>query len=123
MVFSTKDRASEFSNYDNARQMARLLKTGGDLGKTQTLAFVVMPDHVHWLLIVKQGSLSDAVQRVKLMYSKISGNKIWNKGFYDYGIRSDEDLVGVARYIVANSLRAGLVDRVGDHSFWDAIWL
>jgi putative transposase len=29
----------------------------------------------------------------------------------------------VARYIVANPLRAGLVNRVEDYSHWDSIWL
>jgi hypothetical protein len=29
----------------------------------------------------------------------------------------------VARYIVANPLRAGLVSRVGHYPFWNAVWL
>ncbi|MBB5859537.1 hypothetical protein GGR69_001194 [Xanthomonas arboricola] len=29
----------------------------------------------------------------------------------------------MARYLIANPLRAGLVARVGDYPFWDAIWL
>jgi len=29
----------------------------------------------------------------------------------------------VARYIVANPLRAGLVESVRDYPHWDAIWL
>ncbi|MFV3290267.1 transposase, partial [Pseudomonas sp. NY11955] len=29
----------------------------------------------------------------------------------------------VARYIVANPIRAGLVSRVGDYPHWDAVWL
>jgi len=29
----------------------------------------------------------------------------------------------VARYIVLNPKRAGLVERIGDYSHWDAIWL
>jgi len=29
----------------------------------------------------------------------------------------------IARYIVANPLRAGLVSRVGDYPLWDACWL
>jgi len=28
-----------------------------------------------------------------------------------------------ARYIVANPLRAGLVERLGDYPLWDAVWL
>jgi hypothetical protein len=38
-------------------------------------------------------------------------------------LRKDEDLQTVARYIVANPLRAGLVEKIGDYPLWDAIWL
>ena len=123
VVFSTRHRLAEFSDFTKARQIIRYLKTDSKLSNTQTLAFVVMPDHVHWLLIVNNGTLSDAVQRIKSMYSRYAKNKIWNKGFYDHGIRGDEDLAAIARYIVANPLRANLVRRVGDYPHWDALWL
>jgi hypothetical protein len=29
----------------------------------------------------------------------------------------------VARYMIANPVRAGLVRRVGDYSFWNAVWV
>jgi hypothetical protein len=29
----------------------------------------------------------------------------------------------VARYVVMNPVRAGLVSRVGDYPFWDAAWI
>ena len=48
---------------------------------------------------------------------------IWQKGYHDRAVRSEEDLRNVARYIVANPLRAGLVKRLGDYPFWDAAWL
>lgn len=47
----------------------------------------------------------------------------WQKGFHDHALRKEEDLTATARYIVANPLRAGLVQRVGDYPHWDAIWL
>ena len=48
---------------------------------------------------------------------------IWQRGFFDRGIRSNEDLVAVARYIIANPLRAGIVDDIGQYSLWDAVWV
>lgn len=123
VVFSIQNRRPEFVNFNKARQLIRFLKMDSELGNSQTLAFVVMPDHIHWLLLVKSGSLSSAVQRVKSMYSRYAGEKQWSKGFYDHAIRGDEDLTAVARYIVANPLRAKLVARVGDYPHWDAVWL
>jgi hypothetical protein len=48
---------------------------------------------------------------------------LWDVGFHDHALRSDESVIHAARYIVANPVRAGLVKRVGDYPFWDAIWL
>jgi hypothetical protein len=39
------------------------------------------------------------------------------------GKQCGADLQSVARYIVANPLRAGLVKHLGDYPLWDAIWL
>ena len=35
----------------------------------------------------------------------------------------EDDLFAVARYIVANPVRAGLVERIGDYPFWDSAFL
>jgi hypothetical protein len=32
-------------------------------------------------------------------------------------------VVKVARYIVYNPVRAGLVSRIGDYPHWDAVWV
>ena len=48
---------------------------------------------------------------------------LWQPGFYDHALRKDEDRLGTARYIVANPLRAGLVQRLGDYPHWDSVWL
>jgi len=48
---------------------------------------------------------------------------VWQKSFYDRAMRTEDDLPALARYIVANPLRAGWVARIGDYSHWDAIWL
>ena len=28
-----------------------------------------------------------------------------------------------SRYVVANPLRAGLVERIGDYPYWNAVWI
>ena len=95
-----------------------------------TLAFVVMPDHFHWLLqLPRHVDLSQCVSNVKSSSAKVinrlrnTSGPIWQHGFFDRGIRSDEDLIAVARYIVANPLRAGIVEDIGRYSLWDAIWV
>jgi len=78
---------------------------------------------LHWLLRLQQGSLSDSVGRIKSISAKRLGGPIWQAGFHDRALRREEDLPSVARYVVANPLRAGLVTRVGLYPHWDAIWL
>ena len=52
------------------------------------------------------------------------GNSVlWQRGFHDRALRREEDLVRMARYVVANPLRAGLVEKLGDYPLWDAIWV
>jgi REP element-mobilizing transposase RayT len=52
-----------------------------------------------------------------------SHGQLWQKSFHDHALRKEEDLLAIARYIVANPLRAGLVKKIGDYPLWDAIWL
>ena len=89
-----------------------------------------MPDHLHWLFSLSGSrSLYECIKNVK-SYSanrinKIirSSGKVWQVGYYDRAIRKEEDLEGVARYIVANPLRAGIADSVKEYALWDAKWL
>lgn len=48
---------------------------------------------------------------------------IWQAGYHDRAVRSDENLAVVAQYIVANPVTPGIVARVGDYPLWDAVWL
>ncbi len=48
---------------------------------------------------------------------------IWQKSYFDRAIRKDEDLRTIARYIIANPLRAGLVAHIGEYPHWDTIWI
>lgn len=64
---------------------------------------------------------SASSQRVNQLLG-VSG-VLWQPGYYDHLIRDDENLRDAARYIVANPLRAGLVERLGDYPLWDAVWI
>jgi REP element-mobilizing transposase RayT len=126
----TIGRESFFRHFCSGRAVVRTIAKEEGCGHIRTLAFVVMPDHLHWLVQLRTDrSLSVAVNRVKSQ-SAIRINKqlcrsgaIWQKGFYDRALRRDEDVVGAARYIIANPLRAHIVRNIGDYPHWDAIWL
>lgn len=94
-----------------------------------SLAWVVMPDHVHWLFELRGDNLSHCVQAMKSRctrsYRSISGSRapLWQAGFYDHQLRSCEDLTVQATYIVSNPLRRGLADRIEDYPFWWCRWI
>lgn len=48
---------------------------------------------------------------------------LWSRAFHDHGPRAEEDLRRSAQYVVANSVRAGLVKRIGGYPFWNAAWV
>jgi REP element-mobilizing transposase RayT len=94
------------------------------LEHAKTLAFVVMPDHLHWLMqLGPQVTLSVCMRNVKTLSALRIGRPIWQNGFHDHAIRQEEDLPSVARYVVSNPVRAGLVVKTGQYPHWDAIWV
>jgi putative transposase len=88
----------------------------GDLSKKSDLiAVCVMPDHIHLLLAPVEGNLVDLIGRWKSYTThliQVQGRigKLWQRSFYDHGLRKDEDLMRVAEYIVSNPVRKGLVE-------------
>ena len=83
-----------------------------------------MPDHLHWLFeLVGPRSLSRTVGAFKALSSRRLRRPVWQARFHDHAVQHEEDLRGMARYIVGNPLRARLVERIGDYPHWDAAWL
>jgi putative transposase len=101
---------------------AQFLRAAAERGFT-ILAYCFMPDHVH-LLIASQNENSDCKQfiaRAKqysgFYYARQFQEPLWQRYGFERVLRSDEATVVVARYILANPLRAGLVARVSDYPF------
>ena len=74
-------------------------------------------------------SLSTVVKTLKAR-SALSINRhlcqhgsLWQRAYYDRAARKDEDIRRIARYIVANPLRASLVRNTGYYPRWDCIWM
>ncbi|MHB9797926.1 REP-associated tyrosine transposase [Pseudomonas sp. MT3] len=122
----TYQREPLFTQWNASCSVARELH---QLAQASLFAWVLMPDHLHCLVQLESGSLSDFMQQLKSL-TAISLNralkrtgKVWQSGFHDHALRRDEDLQATARYLVANPLRAGLVKSLRDYSFWNAVWL
>ena len=89
-----------------------------------------MPDHRHGLLQLRQTTtLADLMRQAKGSSARQTNRQlgragpVWMPGFHDRALRKEVDVLQAARYIIANPVRAGLVNRVGDYPYWDAVWL
>lgn len=89
----------------------------------ETLCCVLMPDHLHWLMVLQNGTLPNLVRLLKGRSARAIGQAIWQANYFDHAIRQDDDLQKMARHIVANPLRVKLVNQLGAYSLWDAVWL
>jgi REP element-mobilizing transposase RayT len=125
----TYQRKPLFQDWKTGRLVVRELRDATELGLVDSLAWVIMPDHLHWLIQLQDTPLHLLMQRVKSR-SAIAVNsylgtagQLWQKGYHDHAVRREEDVQALARYVVANPLRAGLVSKIDDYPLWDAIWL
>jgi putative transposase len=93
--------------------LANLKKTSAACGFALH-AFCFMPDHVHLLAegLGVESSLRTFLSRFKQVtgfeYRQRAGKKLWQAKYYDYVLRKDVEMEGVACYIWMNPVRKGL---------------
>jgi REP element-mobilizing transposase RayT len=82
--------------------------------------FVLMPDHIHFFVrLALDARLTDFVRLLKQAMTKalrktIKTGRIWQPGFFDHVLRSDESYAEKWIYVRENPVRAGLVTRSED---------
>jgi REP element-mobilizing transposase RayT len=84
--------------------------------RVRIFAFCVMPDHVHLVLSPSEGcSVITFVGQFKNLVLRSSwkhgvAGSFWQQGFWDHFLRADDDLEAAIEYVLANPVRAGLVE-------------
>ena len=126
ITFNVHQRNPAFNDFYRARKFIQILNNANTASKW--LAWVLMPDHFHGLLqLHSNDQLSIVIGQLKGKAAKsinpTSGQQFWQSNFFDRALRKHEDRKQVARYIIANPLRAGLVSNIGDYPHWDCVWL
>ncbi|MDZ3990426.1 REP-associated tyrosine transposase [Pseudomonas sp. Teo4] len=125
----THQRRPLFQDFRFARLVIHNLRHTEHKHHCRSLAWVVMPDHVHWLIELRDVTLGALMRGFKSRSSNtlhkagVKATPVWQAGYHDRALRRDDDVLKIARYIVANPIRAGLVAKVGDYPHWDAVWL
>jgi len=96
----TKDREPFFFDWRVGALIAKQFQQADRDLAVDSLAWVVMPDHFHWLIGLKDTPLSEVVARAKskgnhLVNKELArSGSIWQRGFHDRAIRREEDLSG-----------------------------
>jgi putative transposase len=130
LTFTTFERRRWFVDHDPARFACHALLDARLWKRSVLLAWVLMPDHWHGIVELGSGETlmrlvnrlkSNVARRVRMEVEGIG--RVWADGFHDHALREQDDLVELARYVVLNPVRAGIVRRVIDYPYWDAIWL
>lgn len=126
---TTVKRQRFFDDFNAGCVAASCFENTALLGDARMLAWVLMPDHAHWLIYLGElDALSVVVSRLKSASARLANgvlnrrDALWEPAYHDHVLRAEEDLQNVARYIIVNPLRVGLVQRLGDYPFWNAVW-
>lgn len=126
----THQRAPWFNDLPSVRLLVKEMRSLEREGAVRWLAWVAMPDHFHALLSLDGSvSLSEAMNKLKGRSARVINRQLnrtgsfWQRSFHDHALRKEEDRLQMARYVVANPLRTGMVERLGDYPHWDSVWV
>ena len=114
LTVCTFERARWFEDDECAKQVVSEFLRTADAYGFATVAYCLMPDHVHALVeATRQDSdflkfVAMFKQRTAFAYAR--AGSLWQEGFFDRILRDGEDLLPIAAYIVANPIRARLCE-------------
>ncbi len=122
-TFYTAHRQSHFTDQESVVCVRdQILQTAVPHDMEGT-AYCFMHDHLH-LLVEGRSETSDALafvhqakQRSAYAFSRVRGKKLWQPSYHDRVLRDDEGSLSVARYILENPVRAGMVKNAEDYPF------
>jgi putative transposase len=101
---------------------------GRDLGAFDLGPYVLMPNHVHVLLLphvhpprLLQSLKGTSAREANRALGR-SGEAFWQRESYDHWVRSEAEWKRIAAYIENNPVRAGLV-RSAEEYRWSSAWV
>jgi putative transposase len=123
LTFCTDHRHRLFTAPDRVELARTQISRAASEQRISVLAYCFMPDHVH-LLVAGTSEDSDCrrfIARAKqysgFHYQAAFGRRLWQRFGYERVLRNDEAAIRVARYILENPVRAGLVTEVQQYPF------
>jgi putative transposase len=123
LTFCCHSRWRAFDNPSSVALVLLQVQRAAMDNRFSVIAYCFMPDHLH-LLVEAQTESSNGLEfinRAKQLsgfhYKRTCGRALWQRYGFEHVLRDDEDTRRVARYILENPIRGGLVERVEDYPF------
>jgi putative transposase len=115
VTFCVQNRQRIFINPVLATIARDELKRFRDKGWFWLYTFAIMPDHLHILIRLPDGSrtlgriVATVKSSIQFRLRRIGVDLGWQDNFYDHVVRQNEQINEIAGYILRNPERAGLV--------------
>jgi putative transposase len=121
--FCTDGRRHVFTSHPPVDLVRSQILRGATDERFDVIAYCFMPDHVH-LLVAGRAEDSDCkrfVARAKqfsgFYFKKTFGMPLWQRYGFERVLRNSEQTFVIARYILENPVRAGLVTTIEAYPF------
>jgi REP element-mobilizing transposase RayT len=129
LTMCTHGRARRFTDADSVRVVVTALAASAAQQGFEIPVYCAMPDHMHVLGIGSEAT-SDVRELVRLFKQRsafglrrLNPEPVWQRSYWDRVLRENEPTLTVARYILANPVRAGLVDDARAYPFSGSLTL
>jgi REP-associated tyrosine transposase len=121
--FCTDYRRQVFTSQSPVDLVRSLILRSATEEQFAVIAYCFMPDHLH-LLVEGQAEDSDCkrfIARSKqysgFYYTRQFGTRLWQRYGFERVLRDNEQTFVIARYILENPVRAGLVAAIEEYPF------
>jgi len=110
----TLNRVKVFTDHEFAQFVVDALVAIAKRLGFQISAYVVMPDHVHFVATAEEEGadleqlVKDWKQKTGFEWKKKHKYRLWQKGYVDRVLRAEEHTLCVCRYVLENPIRAKL---------------
>ncbi|MBM3136568.1 MAG: transposase, partial [Chloroflexi bacterium] len=103
----TYGRKPLYNEKENQEIFYTTIRNSREIHQFKLLAQVLLPDHFHWLLEIKEQDFSKIVKTVKGNFTRNFKNKnnvsgslnLWQPRYWDHVIRNEIDLINHLEYI------------------------
>ncbi|MDD1427688.1 transposase [Dolichospermum sp. ST_sed9] len=117
------NRQTIFFERENYIYFLRLIKEHLITNAVDIVAYCLMPNHYHFLVYLRDETLSDAMKSLSLSYTKAINKRFNRSGvlfqgrFQSIEVLETDYLVNLSRYIHLNPVKAGLVEKPREWEF------